>query len=209
MISKRRSKATWILTGVLTLCVIFGASFLGVYPIAAATDTTIKTPSQAIVPTPSTLTPDDTPKTSPQYADQISSKNVTWIVHEEIEDVAAHEIVKQDHFEGMHEGEQEALTAFGITPGQYAVSDVMYDMNEKNSFEYTISWSPMGQYIRIGLLSENKKDFYFVRCISGKDEGAIDMAQIPTGKYFLAVYNETSDHLDLEELNGNITYCFQ
>ena len=187
---KRRSKRTWILMGVLTLCVIFGASFLGVYPIAAAGDTAIKALSQEEVPAPPASTPDDTSKIS-------------------LEDVAAHEIVKQDHFDGTHEGEQEALTAFGITPGQYTVSDVMYDVNEKNSFEYTVSWSPMGQYIRIGLLSEDKKDFYYVRCISGKNEGMIDIAQIPAGKYFVAVYNETSDYLDLEELNGSITYCFR
>lgn len=143
-------------------------------------------------------------------ADQTSSKNVSWIVNEEKEDITAHEIVKQDYFEGTNEGKQEALTAFGIKPGQYAISDVMYDVSEgKISFEYTISWSPMGNYIRIGLLSEDKKDLYFVSCISGKDEGIIDLTQIPTGKYFVAVYNETSDHLDLDELKGSITYCFQ
>ena len=69
MISKRRSKVTWILTGVLTLCVAFGASFLGVYPIVAAADTTTKTPSQVETPTPSAPTPSDTSKTSPEYVE--------------------------------------------------------------------------------------------------------------------------------------------
>lgn len=32
---KRKSKTVWFLTGVLTLCVIFAAAFVGIYPVAA------------------------------------------------------------------------------------------------------------------------------------------------------------------------------
>lgn len=35
---KKKSKAVLIITGALTVCVIFGAAFVGVYPIAAASD---------------------------------------------------------------------------------------------------------------------------------------------------------------------------
>ena len=35
---KKKSKAILIITGALTVCVIFGAAFVGTYPIAAASD---------------------------------------------------------------------------------------------------------------------------------------------------------------------------
>ena len=65
---KKKSTAIRLLTGALTLCMIFGAAFIGVYPAAAA-DTTTKTPSQTEVPTPVTPTPSDTSKTSPEYVE--------------------------------------------------------------------------------------------------------------------------------------------
>lgn len=69
MISKRKSKGTWILMGVLTVSVVFGASFIGIYPVAAATDAPPKTPSQAVTPTHSTSTPSDTSKAASQYVE--------------------------------------------------------------------------------------------------------------------------------------------
>lgn len=51
MICKRKSKAIQILTGVLTLCIIFGASFIGGYPAVAA-DTVSESPLQKEVSTP-------------------------------------------------------------------------------------------------------------------------------------------------------------
>ena len=66
---KKKSTVIRLLTGALTLCVIFGAAFVGVYPAAAAADTTIKTPSQTEVPTPFVTTPSDTSKTSPEYVE--------------------------------------------------------------------------------------------------------------------------------------------
>lgn len=137
-----------------------------------------------------------------------ASKDVTLIAYDAIDSVTEYELVKREY--SGNEQEKEVLTAFSIKPGQYAVSDKTYDMNEKiNSFEYSICWSPMGQYIRIGLLSENKENLYFISSISGKDEGVIDITQVPTGNYFVVVYNETSDNFDLEELNGSLAYCFR
>ena len=66
---KKKSTVIRLLTGALTLCVIFGAAFVGVYPAAAAADTTIKTPSQTEVSTPFVTTPSDTSKTSPEYVE--------------------------------------------------------------------------------------------------------------------------------------------
>jgi len=51
MICKRKSKAIRILTGVLTLCIVFGASFIGGYPAVAA-DTVAGSPLQKEVSTP-------------------------------------------------------------------------------------------------------------------------------------------------------------
>ena len=48
---KRPSKAIRLLTGVLTLCIIFGAAFVGVYSAAAATDINPPTPPQTNVST--------------------------------------------------------------------------------------------------------------------------------------------------------------
>lgn len=66
---KKKSTAIRLLTGTLTLCMIFGAAFVGVYPAAVAADTTIKTPSQTEIPTPFAPAPSDTSKTSPEYVE--------------------------------------------------------------------------------------------------------------------------------------------
>jgi len=48
---KKKSMAIRFYTGVLTLCMMFGAAFVGVYPAAAATDTVSKSPYQNEVST--------------------------------------------------------------------------------------------------------------------------------------------------------------
>ena len=55
---KKRTKAIQLLTGLLTLCITFGASFVGVYSVAAATEITPQTPTQADGSTPEYVTVD-------------------------------------------------------------------------------------------------------------------------------------------------------
>ena len=55
---KKRTKAIKLLTGLLTLCITFGASFVGVYSVAAATEITPQTPTQADGSTPEYVTVD-------------------------------------------------------------------------------------------------------------------------------------------------------
>lgn len=55
---KKRSKVIQLLTGLLTLCITFGASFVGVYSVAAATEATPQTPTQANVSTSEYITVD-------------------------------------------------------------------------------------------------------------------------------------------------------
>ena len=49
---KKKSTAIRLLTGALTLCVIFGAAFVGVFPVAAVTDRTTGKPQVAVDKTP-------------------------------------------------------------------------------------------------------------------------------------------------------------
>ena len=49
---KKKSTAIHFLTGALTLCVMFGAAFVGVYPVAAAVDRTAGNPQVAVNKTP-------------------------------------------------------------------------------------------------------------------------------------------------------------
>jgi len=49
---KKKSTAIRLLTGALTLCVMFGAAFVGVYPVAAAVDRTASKPQAAVDKTP-------------------------------------------------------------------------------------------------------------------------------------------------------------
>ena len=49
---KKKSTAIRLLTGLLTLCVMFGAAFVGVYPVAAAVDRTAGKPQVAVNKTP-------------------------------------------------------------------------------------------------------------------------------------------------------------
>ncbi len=50
MMCKRKSKVVRILTGILTLCIIFGAAFIGVYPVTAADTVSEKTLLEVSVP---------------------------------------------------------------------------------------------------------------------------------------------------------------
>jgi len=53
---KKRSKVIQLLTGFLTLCITLGASFVGVYPVAAATEIISQTPTQTDISTPEYVT---------------------------------------------------------------------------------------------------------------------------------------------------------
>lgn len=50
MMCKRKSKAVRLLTGILTLCIIFGAAFIGVYPAVAADTVSEKTLPEVSMP---------------------------------------------------------------------------------------------------------------------------------------------------------------
>ncbi len=50
MMCKRKSKAVRLLTGILTLCIIFGAAFIGVYPADAADTVSEKTLPEVSMP---------------------------------------------------------------------------------------------------------------------------------------------------------------
>lgn len=45
----------------------------------------------------------------------------------------------------------------------------------------------------------------FITCISGRGKGTIDITEIPTGDYYIFVYNETSNEINL---NGTVAYNF-
>ena len=46
---------------------------------------------------------------------------------------------------------------------------------------------------------------YFITCISGRGKGTIDITEIPTGDYYIFVYNETSNEINL---NGTVAFNF-
>ncbi len=60
---KKKSKTIQLLTGVLTLCIIVGASFVGVYPVAAAVEVPSSTNMEQLLPSQSDneLMADDSP----------------------------------------------------------------------------------------------------------------------------------------------------
>ena len=64
---KKKSTAIRLLTGLLTLCVMFGAAFVGVYPVAAAVDRTAGKPQVAVNKTPAQ---GNTSTSSKDYATQ-------------------------------------------------------------------------------------------------------------------------------------------
>ena len=64
---KKKSTAIRLLTGLLTLCVMFGAAFVGVYPVAAVVDRTAGKPQVAVNKTPAQ---GNTSTSSKDYATQ-------------------------------------------------------------------------------------------------------------------------------------------
>ncbi len=138
--------------------------------------------------------------------EQTSNQMVKFDNYEIMTDVTEHELTTQDVPEGTSVDELDSYFFFGVNPGQNALSNVSYEIEDtKSMFEYAINWDPMGNYIRVGLISIDKSDVYYVTCIGGRAEGVIDISQIPAGDYYVMVYNETSSNL---ALNGAITYKF-
>ncbi|GFI28683.1 hypothetical protein IMSAGC013_00060 [Lachnospiraceae bacterium] len=137
--------------------------------------------------------------------EQIPEQIVTFENSEVMEGVTEHEFIVQDVSEELFD-ELDSYSFFDIKPGQYALSSITYEIKEEESwFKYAINWNPMGNYIRVGLINEDKSDMYYVTCISGRAKGVIDLSQIPAGNYYVMVYNETSSNL---YLNGAIAYNF-
>lgn len=123
-----------------------------------------------------------------------------------LEDVEEHELTGKDTANIFSEDKCEAYSFSDVESGQYAVGDIIYTVSRDiSSFEYAVNWEPMGNYIRVGLINVDMNAIYFVTCISGRSKGNIDITEIPTGDYYIFVYNETSSEISL---NGTVAYNF-
>lgn len=115
-------------------------------------------------------------------------------------------------FEGMDEREiygeiyggeiVDSFPFFGVKSGQYALSEAVYEIKDTALFNYAVNWEPMGNYIQVGLISTDKSRVYSDSCISGRASGNIE---IPSGSYYVMVYNEPSSDIDL---NATVAYTF-
>lgn len=140
-------------------------------------------------------------------AELYEGKNSTAENNHALEGVEEHELTEKDVTINFSEDKCESYSFFEVESGQYAVGDIIYTVGEdKSLFEYAINWEPMGNYIRVGLINTGKNDSYFVRCISGRAEGDIDITDIPSGDYYVFVYNEISSEISL---NGTVAYNFK
>ncbi len=123
-----------------------------------------------------------------------------------LENVEEHELTGKDTSDIFSEDKCESYSFSDVESGQYAVGEIIYTVGgDISSFEYAINWEPMGNYIRVGLINVDMNVIYFVICISGRGKGTIDITEIPTGDYYIFVYNETSSEINL---NGTIAYNF-
>ena len=115
--------------------------------------------------------------------------------------------------EGMDEREEygeiyggetvDSFSFFNVKSGQYALSEAVYEIKEEFAlFNYAVNWEPMGNYIQVGLISTDKSRVYSDTCISGRASGNIE---IPSGSYYVMVYNEPSSDIDL---NATVAYSF-
>lgn len=140
-------------------------------------------------------------------AEPYEGKNSAAESNHALEGVEEHELTEKDVTEIFFEDECESYSFADVESGQYAVGDIIYTVGEdKSSFEYAINWEPMGNYIRVGLINADMNDSYFVSCISGRGKGDIDITEIPSGDYYVFVYNETSSEISL---NGTVAYNFK
>lgn len=110
---------------------------------------------------------------------------------------------REEHVE-IYGGEiVDSFPFFGVKPGQYASSEAVYEISDTALFDYAVNWEPMGNYIQVGLINaDNNIVYYFDSCVSGRASGNIE---IPSGSYYVMVYNEPSSDIDL---NGTVAYSF-
>ncbi|MCI8919789.1 MAG: hypothetical protein HFH29_13725 [Eubacterium sp.] len=139
--------------------------------------------------------------------EQTPNQNVTHKNSEIMEDKAADDkLIALDVPKDASDNKPDSYAFFDIKSGQHALSSAVYEIKEgAGLFKYTISWDPMGNFIRVGLADESENNQFYDACISGSAEGVIDLSHIPAGNYHVMVHNETSNKLDL---NGAITYSF-
>ena len=125
-------------------------------------------------------------------------KNIIAENNHTLEDVEEHELTGKDASDIFSEEKCESYSFSDVESGQYAVGDIIYTVGgDISSFEYAINWEPMGNYIRVGLINVDMNAIYFITCISGRGKGTIDITEIPTGDYYIFVYNETSNEINL------------
>lgn len=109
---------------------------------------------------------------------------------------------REEHVE-IYGGEiVDSFPFFGVKPGQYALSEAVYEISDTALFDYAVNWEPMGNYIQVGLISTDKSRVYSDSCISGRASGNIE---VPSGSYYVMVYNEPSSNIDL---NATVAYSF-
>lgn len=112
---------------------------------------------------------------------------------------------EREEYREIYGGETvDSFSFFNVKSGQYALSEAAYEIKEEfASFYYAVNWEPMGNYIQVGLINaDNNIVYYFDSCISGRASGGIE---IPSGSYYVMVYNEPSSDIDL---NGTVAYSF-
>lgn len=127
---------------------------------------------------------------------------VSYMTEEEVTKILSERI--DEEYEEIHSGETvDSFSFFNVKSGQYALSEAVYEIKEDFAlFNYAVNWEPMGNYIQVGLISTDKSHIYSDSCISGRASGSIE---VPSGSYYVMVYNEPSSDIDL---NGTVAYSF-
>lgn len=143
---KKKSTAIWLVTGVLTLCIIFGAVFVGVYSVAA-TDAIQSAPSQS---DDSSVLEEKIKNEYEALAAELAEKRKKE--HEALLEELEEKLVKE--LEDLQEAEQEAFEGRVWHP-------LVYPVDQESITDGEIVW--LGEYT----LSEGDRIWYYIYAETG------------------------------------------
>jgi len=76
-----------------------------------------------------------------------------------------------------------------LSAGRYVVADDTFMIEEGDVLEYDVSWSPLGQSIRIGFVNveETSEQYWGPLKTGGAADGSLNTIGVPTGEYYIAI----------------------
>lgn len=101
-------------------------------------------------------------------------------------------------------GADFTITATNLAPGKYVKSSSSYYVHQgDDEVEYTVSWTPTGNNIRLGFVNrQDSSKQYYITCKGGEKSGIMGTSTVPDGEYYV-VFNNPSGNSG--NVDGSVT----